>query len=65
MCSICRNIPCLTGCPNADPELICEKCGNTIVGQFHDGRRLLCRDCLESMDFDHLLSEFCVELETA
>jgi len=66
MCSICLMNPCHPRCPNAEPEkLICEVCGCEITGKFHDGRRIVCKDCLEEMGFDELMKELNVDLEDA
>lgn len=70
MCCECHMIPCHPRCPNAKPQpLVCDKCGKTIPdgaevfeSRFGD---VVCRSCLEDMDFDKLLSTLGVELELA
>ena len=68
MCQICMSVPCRAGCPNADPEPVCEKCEKKIrIGsKYYEGYNgLYCKDCLEDMDFDELIEKLGVYLETA
>ena len=64
MCSICRCDPCDPRCPNAPdpkPKYTCSGCGYGIYDgdQYLDnGETKICRECLEDMSLDELLTIF-------
>lgn len=68
MCMVCRQYPCVTGCPNApepEPVLICRECGAGLyAGDRHfDG---ICEGCLSMYsvrDWMELFNESLEEVE--
>ena len=55
MCDICYNFPCLSGCPNAEPDTPvcqCSRCKTAIyegdkIAEI--GNKVLCEDCVDSI----------------
>lgn len=55
MCDICRSFPCLSGCPNAEPDVSvcqCSRCKTAIyegdkIAEIGD--KILCEDCADSI----------------
>ena len=71
MCDICHSARCLPGCPNApDPKPLyeCCECGDGIYPgdkYLEADRHYYCKDCLDDMAAETLLSIVGVEMETA
>ena len=66
MCEICRNNPCVPTCPNAEPELYCDQCGEKIRKgtTYFTASDALCRR-IELCSEDCLIRYFDIEEEEA